>query len=85
MSEPITWAAVGMAAVSNAATWLIIWRGKNGSKRPNGENKKMCGDHANRLTIVETNEKNREKSIDTFIRENREDHQKIFQKLETLG
>lgn len=85
MTEPITWAAVGMAAVANMATWLIILRGRSNSKGPKPENKKLCGDHETRLVVIETNEKNREKSIDMFMKENREDHQKIFDKLEQLG
>jgi len=28
MSEPITWAAVGMAAVSNVATWIMLLKAK---------------------------------------------------------
>jgi hypothetical protein len=78
MAEPATWAAVGMAAVSNVATWLVIMRSKNGTKRLNGENKAPCADHEKRLIIVETNEKNRDKVIDKFIEENREDHQRII-------
>jgi hypothetical protein len=85
MSEPVTWAAVGMAAVSNMATWLVILKGKNGSKRAIGRNDKPCVDHEKRLTIVETNEKNRDKSIEKFMQENREDHQKFYAKLEELG
>jgi hypothetical protein len=85
MAEPVTWAAVGMAAVSNMATWLVIIRGRNGSRKTNGALAKPCVDHEKRLTIVETNEKNRDKSMDAFMKENREDHQRIFEKLEERG
>jgi len=81
MAEPITMAAVAMAAVSNVATWLVIVRSKNGNRQLNGEEKKEkqpCEIHEKRLTIVETNEKNRDKQIDRFIAENREDHQRII-------
>jgi len=78
MAEPITLAAVAMAAVSNVATWLVIVKSKNGSKQLNGETKKPCVDHEKRLIVVETNEKNRDKIIDKFITENREDHQRII-------
>jgi hypothetical protein len=85
MSEPVTWAAVGMAAVSNMATWLVILKSRNERKAPNGKNDKQCVDHEKRLIVVETNEKNRDKSIEKFMQENREDHQRIFKKLEELG
>jgi hypothetical protein len=78
MVEPITWAAVGMAAVSNVATWLVIMRSKNGTKQLNGDDKKPCADHDKRLALVEINEKNRDKVIDRFMVENREDHQRII-------
>lgn len=84
MAEPVTWAAVGMAAVSNMATWLVILKGRNGKKTLNSKNDKLCTDHEKRLTIIETNEKNRDESFKTFVKENREDHQRIFQKLEEL-
>ena len=84
MNDVTGWAAVGMAAVSNMATWLIILKGKNGNKKLNSKNEKPCQDHEKRLTVIETNEKNREKAIEKFMQENREDHQRIFQKLEEL-
>ena len=36
MGEPVTWAAVGMAAVSNMGLWLYIWRGNRGKKDDDG-------------------------------------------------
>ena len=38
MTDPITWAAVAMAGVSNMATWLVIVKGKR-----NGGNSKNPG------------------------------------------
>lgn len=78
MAEPMTMAAVAMAAVSNVATWLVILKSKNGTRKLNGESKVPCADHEKRLIVVETNEKNRDKVIDKFITENREDHQRII-------
>jgi hypothetical protein len=78
MTEPITLAAVAMAAVSNVATWLVIIKSKNGSKQLNGHEKRPCTEHDKRLALIETNEKNRDKVIDRFMVENREDHQRII-------
>lgn len=39
MSEPLTWAAVGMAAVANMGTWLMIIKsGRNEHKKNPGNN-----------------------------------------------
>jgi hypothetical protein len=83
MSEPITWAAVGMAAVSNMAVWLkIIHDKKNNSKNANP---KMCIDHEKRITKTEAEMKGLTDNLALIRSENREDHQKIFNKLEELG
>lgn len=51
---------------------------KNGKAKP-------CADHEKRLAILETNEENQDKKFDLMRQENREDHQKIFDKLDDLG
>jgi len=82
MAEPITWAAVGMAAISNVATWLVIIKGKNGRQGKNGN---PCNDHGTRLTTLEANEENRDKKIDLFIDHNDKAHEKIFERLGIIG
>lgn len=61
MTEPITWAAVGMAAVSSMATWLIILK-KNSKKTTSnpGSNPgegKTCREHGEAISgLVEFKE-----------------------------
>ena len=67
--EP-TWPAVGMAAVANIATWLMIIRGRNsvGGKRLT-ENQKpgtagICRERGEKIAIIETKQTNLEKDIE---------------------
>jgi hypothetical protein len=79
MTEPVTWAAVGMAAVSNMATWLMIIKGKNGKKMPNGENGKLpgtakiCRERGEKLAVMET----KQSQLEADIREIKEDLKEI--------
>lgn len=69
MTEPVTWAAVGMAAVSNMATWLVIIRNKNGkntksnNKGPKPGEAQECNTRAVRLGIIETKQSNYEEDV----------------------
>jgi len=79
MTEPVTWAAVGMAAVSNMATWLMIIKGKNGKKLANGENgkspgtAKICRERGEKLAVMET----KQSQLEADIREIKEDLKEI--------
>jgi hypothetical protein len=58
MSEPVTWAAVGIAAVANMGSWLLIWRGRNGMRRNSntarpGESK-ICRERGEKMAVLET-------------------------------
>ena len=64
MSDPVTWAAVGMAAVSNMATWLVIL------KRGNSDNKKLkpglagvCIERGEKIVKLETEQDNFKQDI----------------------
>jgi hypothetical protein len=79
MTEPVTWAAVGMAAVSNMATWLMILKGKNEAKR-NAENNgskpgsaKICQQRGEKIAILET----RQIRFEQDIKEIKEDIKEI--------
>jgi len=79
MSEPVTWAAVGMAAVSNMATWLMIIKTKNETKK-NAENNgtrpgmaKICRDRGEKIAILET----RQIRLEQDIREIKDDIKEI--------
>ncbi len=84
MYPEVTWAAVGLAVVANAATWLkIIYDNK---KKDNGKN--------NHYPIIMKNETrgllNKQaidaicKTINNMKEENKEDHKTIFSKLDRL-
>jgi len=79
MTEPVTWAAVGMAAVSNMATWLMIIKGKNEKKAANGENgkspgtAKICRERGEKLAVMET----KQSQLEADIREIKEDLKEI--------
>jgi len=81
MNEATGWTAVGMAAVSNMALWLKLIMDR---RKSNGRNSRMCLDHEKRITTSEAEIKNMNTGFDLMRKENREDHQKIFGKLEEL-
>ena len=66
MSEPVTWAAVGMAAVSNIATWLMVIRGNrppNNSKKNNSKPGLAveCQKRGVQIAVMETKQSGYEK------------------------
>ena len=70
MTEPVTWAAVGMAAVSNMATWLMIVKGRNEAKKNSNNNggikpgtAKVCIERGERMAVMETKQKQIESDI----------------------
>ena len=66
MSDPITWAAVGMAAVSNMTAWLVILKGKRNnpnSKGPNPGQADVCIERGQKIVKLETEQTNFEKDI----------------------
>lgn len=66
MSDPVTWAAVGMAAVSNMAAWLVILKGKrnnNNSKGPKPGFAGVCIERGEKIVKMETKQNNFEKDI----------------------
>ncbi len=78
MTEPITWAAVGMAAVSNMATWLMIIKGKNGEKKLNENGKspgtaKICRERGEKIAVMET----KQNQLEQDIKEIKEDLKEI--------
>ena len=67
MSEPITWAAVGMAAVSNMATWLVILKGKrnnSNNRGPKPGQAAVCIARGEKIVKLETEQTNFEKDIE---------------------
>jgi len=75
MSEPITWAAVGMAAVSNMAVWLVIVREKrNGGKRSSDRTLKPgeaveCQRRGVKIAVMETKQSGYEENIKEIKRD----------------
>jgi hypothetical protein len=75
MSEPVTWAAVGMAAVSNMATWLMIIKGNRAAKANgrlnnqdggNGQRPgtaKVCIERGEKIVELRTRQENFEQTI----------------------
>jgi len=66
MSDPVTWAAVGMAAVSNMATWLVILKGKRNNNNSKGLKPglaRVCIERGEKLVKMETIQTNFEKDI----------------------
>ena len=45
----------------------------------------ICLDHEKRLTVAETNQRNIIKGMETFVAENRNDHEKIVNKLDAIA
>lgn len=76
MSEPVTWIGIAALAVSNMGMWIdkFMTHRRNG----NGKAKPPCPEHHGRLVKLETEIK----GIEVLRRENREDHQRIFDSLE---
>jgi hypothetical protein len=61
MGDPITWAAVGMAAVSNMGTWLMIWKGGKRNKKNNNPGPgqaKVCIERGEKIAKMETEQAN---------------------------
>ena len=78
MSEPITWAAVGMAAVSNMATWLVIIKGRRENGKGNGQRPgtaRVCVERGEKIAVM----KNRQDNFEEDVREIKQDVKDIKQ------
>jgi hypothetical protein len=88
MMQEVTWAAVGLLAVTNVATWLkIIYDNKKSNGKGNGNNKNHY------LIIMENKTRslmNKQaidaicKTINGMKEENKEDHKAIFSKMDRI-
>lgn len=91
MGEPITWIGIAALTVSNIGIWIDKIAGARKRNGRNGPNNKLCedhtaniDDHGKAIRGLETNQKNTDDKIDLWRKENREDHQLIFEKLDKL-
>lgn len=96
MTEPITWAAVAMAAVSNIGAWLWILKRQprkraaaqpaNPGPAPSALNEawEVIREHGETLKQHDSEIKNIADRMDEGRRENREEHQSIVDKLDAL-
>lgn len=92
MAEPVTWIGIAALTISNVGIWIdkiVVARRRNGK---NGASKKLCEDHTKKIddhgtaiTKLEANQNNSDEKIDLWRKENREDHQLIFSKLDGLA
>jgi hypothetical protein len=83
MMEEVTWAAVGLLAVSNMASWLkIIYDNKKGNGKNNYYHTIMKNETRGLLNkqVIDA----MCKTINGMKEENKEDHKTIFNKLDKL-
>ncbi len=83
-AEPTTWIGIVALAITNGGLLIdkfFLSRRINGR---NGTNKKLCDEHTRAIVALEIHRTNEEKKIDLWRKENREDHQSIFDKLDKL-
>jgi hypothetical protein len=92
MGEPITWIGIAGLVVSNIAIWIDKIAGTRRRNGKNGASRKLCEDHIEKLdehgtaiTTLKANQENTDEKIDLWRKENREDHQLIFSKLDGLS
>ena len=71
MSDPVTWTAVGMAAVANMGTWLMIIKSKNGQKKNPGNNPgptpgsaKVCIERGEKMAKMENEQQHFKEDIE---------------------
>lgn len=91
MGEPITWIGIAALTVSNIGIWIDKIAGARKRNGRKGTNKKLCEDHTKKIdehgtaiSKLETHRENMDDKIDLWRKENREDHQSIFGKLDKL-
>jgi len=88
MGTEVTWAAVGLLAVTNMATWLkIIYDNRKNNGKGNPRNKNHYPIIMENRTRSMLNKQAIDaicKTINGFKLDNKEDHQSIFEKLDYL-
>ena len=87
MEPGVTWAAVGLAAVANVATWLKIIYDKKSNGKGNGNNKSHYPIIMENRTRGLLNKQAIDaicKTINGMKGDNERDHQAIFKKLDNL-
>ena len=73
MTEPITFAGIAVLAISNIGIWIDKLKSRGNGKA----DKTLCLDHQKRIGGLEAEHRN----FENFRKENRQDHQKIFDEI----
>ena len=77
MSEPLTMAGIAIVVISNVGIWIDKIKAGRGNGKVDKEQKELCLDHQKRIGGLEAEHRN----FETFRKENREDHRKIFDEI----